>query len=281
MLKSEITRRLRLRRIAETYPTMQNAGVTIFRDEKADVFYSGDGDTVPLLDILLPAFYSSREIKEIGMAATTIRGSRAVGVLLAETAPFVVYNTGDSLMKWDYKPELRVKVLLTKLLCRERLTGLYALTEPRGLILGDNMETAYNLMTGGGDVKRSYFVLDGNYEHFHYCLNSREGEVMLRILCDGYFTDELNRILTEDLHPRVPGLAFEHDALDSSNNPVLFAWPFNITRIVRFDSALRIHRRTGTLICFDFQEDVLRRYCSENARFQTISLDKLERRFFS
>lgn len=39
LLKSELPRRLRLHRIAETYIAMQNAGVSIFRDEKPPCFY--------------------------------------------------------------------------------------------------------------------------------------------------------------------------------------------------------------------------------------------------
>ena len=37
-LKSEIGRRLRLHRLAETYVTMDNAGVGLFQDEKPKVF---------------------------------------------------------------------------------------------------------------------------------------------------------------------------------------------------------------------------------------------------
>ena len=37
-LKSEVDRRLRLHRLAETYVTMDNAGVCLYRDEKSAVF---------------------------------------------------------------------------------------------------------------------------------------------------------------------------------------------------------------------------------------------------
>ena len=38
--------------------------------------------------------------------------------------------------------------------------------------------------------------------------------------------------------------------------------------------------RPGTLICFDFQADVLRRYCGSWVRFQTIDFTKFEGRLF-
>ncbi|MDR0917245.1 MAG: hypothetical protein LBN02_08700 [Oscillospiraceae bacterium] len=279
-LKSEITRRLRLHRIAETTVTMQNADASVFRDDKPDIFYPADGKPTPLTGLSTSAFYGSREIKEIGAGSTVIRGARMAGVLLADTAAYIVYNTGASLMKWDYKPEMRAKALLTALLCRERLSGVYGTNDVKGLMLGDDMETAYQMMTSTGGVKRSYFVLDGNYDNFLYLPNDHAGETVLRILCSKALTDELNRILAVNLKPRAPGLPVEHDALDDNGAPVLFGYSFDMQRIIRFDSALRLHSRTGTLICFDFQADVLRRYCSENTRFQTIDLTKLERRFF-
>lgn len=66
-LKCEIDRRLRLHRLAETYMTMDNAGVCVYRDEKPAIFapegYAGGR-------IVYPAFFSSREVKEMGIDTT-------------------------------------------------------------------------------------------------------------------------------------------------------------------------------------------------------------------
>lgn len=117
-LKSEANRRFRLHRLAETYITMGNAGVLLYPDEKPKVFAQTGfgGETVTY-----PAFYSSREVKELGADATQIRSSRFAGVLLVPTGIFVTYNSGSALMKWRYKSELRVKTLLWNILCQQRL----------------------------------------------------------------------------------------------------------------------------------------------------------------
>ena len=44
--------------------------------------------------------------------------------------------------------------------------------------------------------------------------------------------------------------------------------------------SLDLMERPGTLICFDFQADVLRRYCGSRVRFQTIDFTKFEGRLF-
>ena len=105
-LKSEIGRRLRLHRLAETYVTMDNAGVGLFQDEKPKVFApQGYSDGA----VKYPSFYSSREVKEMGVDTTQIRSSRFTGVLLTSSGIYVTYNSSAALMKWRYKSEMRGK----------------------------------------------------------------------------------------------------------------------------------------------------------------------------
>ena len=62
-IRSEPEQRLRLHRVSQTLITMRNANVSIFRDEKPGVFRPGE---TAIGSICTPAFYSSREIKEMG-----------------------------------------------------------------------------------------------------------------------------------------------------------------------------------------------------------------------
>lgn len=172
-LKSEANRRFRLHRLAETYITMGNAGVLLYPDEKPKVFAQTGfgGETVTY-----PAFYSSREVKELGADATQIRSSRFAGVLLVPTGIFVTYNSGSALMKWRYKSELRVKTLLWNILCQQRLAQQYRVEQVHGLVLGDSMDLAYQILTSTGGAKHDYFMLDGSYDHFYFLTNDHQGE---------------------------------------------------------------------------------------------------------
>ena len=58
-IKSEPSRRLRLHRIARTYITMKNAGITIFRDKKPPLFSPDTAGAIPIEDVY---FYDSREM---------------------------------------------------------------------------------------------------------------------------------------------------------------------------------------------------------------------------
>ncbi len=100
--------------------------------------------------------------------------------------------------------------------------------------------------------------------------------MILALLCDPGKTAELDRILLQGLTARQPGLAIEHDGISPDGSPVLFGYFCDLPRIARFNTSLELSERPGTLICFDFQAEVLRSYCGSRVRFQTIDFTKFE-----
>ena len=273
MLKSEVPRRLRLHRMAEVLVTMLNSGVPFFPWEKPPLFRS------PLLEtnyIECPVYYSSREVKEIGPQATKINGSRSTGILLTDGGIFIAYNTGDTLMKWEYKAELRFKAFLQTEVCQRLLPDQFADARISGIVFGDGLEALPPLVAPTVGARRNYFILDGNFEHFYFLPSDHRGEVMLQLLCDPGLMAALDDVLSENLNANRPGWPVENDAIDEDGNPVLFAYTCDMPRIQRFDTALELQGRTGTLICFDFQEETLRRICGRRVTLQSIDFGKFE-----
>ncbi len=216
----------------------------------------------------------------MGIDTTKIRSSRSTGILLAPSGIFVTYNSSSALMKWRYKSEMRVKALIWSVICQQRLSSQFRHEDVHGLILGNSMDLAYQILTSTGGRKHDFFMLDGSYEHFLYLTNDHQGEVTLALLCDPGKTAELDRILLQGLTARQPGLAIEHDGISPDGSPVLFGYFCDLPRIARFNTSLELSERPGTLICFDFQAEVLRSYCGSRVRFQTIDFTKFEGRLF-
>ena len=272
-VRSEPRRRERLYRIAEASVTMQNAGVSIFQDERPALSVISDEA------ITAPAFYSSREIKDLGIVFDKVKSTRSVGILLTETDIFVAYNFGNSIVrKWAYKTEMRTKVVVENEFCIKPRSTQYSPDCIKGLVLANSMELAYDVL---GNTAKQYFLLDDNYENFYFVTNDERGEMLLRLLCRPELCDELDEILTDDLCPAHTGSLVENDAMTEDGRPVLLAYKCDLRRIRKFDTALRMRERLGIIICFDYQAEVLRRYCSDLVEFQTLNFEKTERRFFS
>lgn len=285
--RSDFPRRLRLQQASIAYAMLQGAGVEIYRDRKAPLFQPGtlDSQKVPY-KMTMPAFYHSREVKELGAEAVKINNSRAIGILLAPECIYVVFCTGGALMKWEYRTELKVKALLSYHASRGILSGIgigtgsgyHPDTPIKALIIGEGMDTALKLMESTGGFQKSYFYLDSSFDFFHYIPDDAAGITMLRLLCSPAMLTALKNLLLSDLRPPCPDYGLEHDAV-SEGMPLLLAFDFDMLRLSRFRTALSFHGLTGSLICFDFQKSVLQQYFGDAAAIDTIDLKKFEGRF--
>ena len=283
--RSDIPRRLRLQQASIAYAMLQGAGVEIFRDRKAPLFQPGTRtEPASPCNMTLPAFYHSREVKELGAEAVKINNSRTTGILLAPECIYAVFCTGGALMKWEYRTELKVKALLSYHASRGILSGMgggpryHPDTPIKALIIGEGMETALKLMESTGGFQKSYFYLDSSFDYFHYIPDDSAGITMIRLLCSPALLKGLKNLLLSDLQPPCPDYGLEHDAV-SEGMPVLLAFDFDMLRLSRFRTALSFHGLAGNLVCFDFQKPVLQKYFGEAAAIDTIDLKKFEGRF--
>ncbi len=275
-VKSEITRRLRLHRMAEVLVTMLNAGAAVFPWEKPHVFSSAPSSD---LSVDRPAYYSSREVKEMGPQSAMIRGSRATGVLLADGGVFTVYNTGPSRMRWEYNAETRFMALMLTELCQRRLSQQFMDAALSAVVMGADMGLLETVMGIGDGASHNHFVIDGSYDHFYFLTNDHRGEAVLRLLIDPTLRSGLDTILSEDLMPPDSGSPIENDAMDGST-PVLFGYTCDMPRLRRFEGALDIHGKSGLVVCFDFQEEALRRCLGPRVQLQCLDFEMCERTVF-
>ena len=274
-VRSEVFRRIRLHQKAQAYLTLSHAGIPFFQDEKP-VIFSTDHKSGYIDPHALPLFYSSREIKELGEVTLKIKGSRSLGILMAPHCVYAVYNTGNGVLKWEHKTEIRLNAFL-----QHHLQGLPYAGHPkiRAIMLGNDMDIAYRLFTSNGGYKRSLFILDDSFEHFHFAPNNVQGETLLKLLMKPKLMTSLNQLLLSDLEKIHGDIPFEHDAVASNGTPVLLAYDFDMQRICRFNKGLDIYDMSGNLICFDFQIPVLEKYMTSNVRFSSIDLTKFRKEF--
>ncbi|WP_242877694.1 hypothetical protein [Eisenbergiella tayi] len=278
--RSSLPRRQRLHYASHVYVLLRNADITFFRDRKPLLFRESDA---PSHTLPLPVFYHSREIKELGAQTIQINNSRAIGILLSPACIYVVFYTGDGLMKWEYRTELRLKALLSYhisqgILSKEQINNGYSPNVPiKALIIGRNMDTSLKLLTSTGGFRKSYFYLDTSFDYFHYLPDTYEGEVLLKLLCNPQISTVLRQLLLSDLQPPSAEIGLEHDAF-LEGRPVLLAFDFDMQRITHFRTALSFRQLFGNLICFDFQRNVMQQYFGELASVTTINLEKLKRR---
>ena len=282
LYRGDITRRLRLHRIAETYIMMYQAGIKIYRDDKTPVFTSSVDSVYPVekqsvQSLKLPAFYSSHEVKALGMESIKIKNSRAVGVLLTETTPYIVFNTRDTLINWESRSESKNLAVIFQFL-RQTLDG-YVPGSIKALMIGRSMETAGQILRSTGGFKRRYLMLDDTFYNMPFLPHQSEGVMVLRILSDAALQAETRSILMYGLTAATDAIV-DCDGIDPAGIPVLIAYDCDLQRIARFNAALSNRNRKGIIFCFDFQAGILTGYCNPDyITVRTISSEKYRRRF--
>lgn len=282
-VRSDYARRIRLHNTSMVYAMLIRAGINIFRDQKPLIFQPGISHPA---SASLPIFYYSREIKELGSETIKINNSRITGILLTKECIYTVFYTGDSLMKWEYQTEIRLKAFLKYHMSRGILSdahlgsGFCADTPVKALVIGADMDTAVKLMVSRGGYQKSNFHLDNSFDFFHYLPATPAGITIWRLLSDPNLNCYLRSLLLSDLQLKDLELGLEHDAT-WNQLPVQLAFDFDMLRLSRFHTALSFHGMHGKLICFDFQKTALLQYFGDMVTIETISLDKFERRFLT
>ena len=275
-IRSEVSKRIRLHQKAQVYLTLLHTGIPLYHDEKPPIF-SADDYEASIDRESIPCFYSSREIKELGETTTKFKSSRSIGVFLAPHCVYAVYNTGSGISKWEHKTEIKLNAFLQHYLQSIPYTGPPCI---RAIMFGNDMETALRLLTSTGGYKRSLFMLDDSFEHFHFVPSNAEGESLLKILMNPKMMAALNQLLLSDQESLQGDIPFEHDAIAPGGIPTLLAYQFDMQRICRFNKGLDVYGMAGNLICFDFQIPVLKKYMNSNVHFSSIDLTKFRKEFF-
>lgn len=271
-IKSEVSRRIRLHRIAQTYVTMLNAGAMVYRDEKPLIFSPAARGA---FSIERPCFYDSREMKEAELEMLKIRGSRMAGSLFTSGRVFAVYNSMEFLPVFEPQVEQRAKVMLEQV-CRTKVSSNLRVS---GLLLSDNIDILRILLEFSQTRRRDHFLLDDGYEHFYFMTNNSYGETLLQLLCRSEIIRRVDAALLQEFQPSLPNSRLECDAVDALGVPVLFCYLPDIPRLYRFVSGLNLLNSTGILICFDFQADALRPLCGDNIELQIIDFPEFKARF--
>lgn len=276
IVRSEVFRRIRLHQKCETYLTLLHTGIPFYPDEKPSIF-SKKQEVPSITKKALPIFYSSREIKELGTVTTKFKNSRSMGILLAPHCIYVIYNTGDTILKWDYKTEIRFNVFLQHYLSNYPYHKMLPI---KAIMFGQDMDIAYKLLTSTGGYKRSLFMLDTAFQHFYFLPSDTHGETILKILSHPPIAEKLNSILLSDLDKQKYNLPIEYDALTPDGIPTILAYDFDMHRINQFNAGLSLHGLTGNLICFDFQIPILKQYMSTDMQYSSIDFSKFRKGFF-
>lgn len=106
-----------------------------------------------------------------------------------------------------------------------------------------------------------------------------DGEVYEIIYAEPGKEQLINQMLStvKEVPPKYIVLIEQPEQIAEIHIPNTSGYTCDFPRIRRFDTALELHGMTGTLICFDYQEEALREICGQRVILQSIDFQQFER----
>ena len=259
-VRLDLLHRRRYMRSSEVLTMMYNLGIPIFADDKPKLY-------APLADSSQSsqsAYYTSYEVKDRGEESIKIKNARFNGLLRCCMGDYLVYNTGASVIKWESMSEFRAAELVGRLLG----------SKIRQMIIGDTMDTAWDLLTSDGGPEHQYFELDDFIPSIVFVPNDAYGDFFLRMNCLSDSMKRLKYSVLQKMNLQPCPNSLDCDGYADAKTAVLFACDMDLKRIRNLKDGAKPKSLNLIVICFDFQAELLSRYYGNLATIRTIDARK-------
>lgn len=217
-------------------------------------------------------FYSSKALKSVGhIEMNKTMFTRMVGAVFAHQRCFAVYNTRNSVMKWNGMGEF--KALHSLIEIARMNAGICDIDST--ILFGQSDKVLLDTLMVNEANHRLEFRFDGIYRHIHFVPLNEPGIRLLKIICMLDASSRLLDILFEPDSIATGKGTFEYDAF-INNKYILCHLDGDIARLIRFKEAISVNQYDSEVICFDFQAEYLKEFLGPLAEIKTIDMSLVE-----
>lgn len=224
-----------------------------------------------------PSFYLARDIKRIGgneMNKTMF--TRLTGALFSYGRCYAVYNSRDSVMKWNGMGEIKTVNNLIEI-CRYNSN---IKTVDSAILMGESYEAALTTVMESDKSRRYEFRFDSIYNHIYFVPLNDYGIRQLKIMLLPDWNYRLHDLLFGDAYVRPEERIFEYDALIDYKYIFSFL-DGDIARLIRFREYVESDKsRKYEVVCYTHQFEDVKRYMEDYCLYKTISMEQVENNIF-
>lgn len=219
-----------------------------------------------------PIFYMSRCLKSIGHSEMNkTMFTRMVGAIFSNHKCFAVYNTRNSVMKWNGMGEFKARHNLIEI--ARMNAGINDVDS--AILFGQSDKILLDTLMVNEANHRLEFRFDGIYRHIHFVPLNEYGIRLLKLICMKDASKMLIDILFES-DSLANGLgSFEYDAY-INNKYILCHLDGDVARLIRFKEAISVNQYDSEVICFEFQADYLRAFLNGLAKIKVLEMSLVE-----
>lgn len=270
MRRASISYRIRQHRISETLAMMERAGIEIYRNNKANLF---EKDLEQTEKTTSSAFYLAKEVKAHHNLTQKIINSKMTGLWLIENEPWLCYlSTKESF--WPFNNiENRTDTLI-----RPKLRTTNQTINSCNIILFDNTIDQAKIYLNTNLMQD--YIQKSPFHRFCYIPMDENGVILLKLLNNPTLYNHLLTILAEDLHQKEDPYLL-HDGFTQNGLPTLICIDCDLNKLLTFKTQLYYSKKSGAVICFDFQKDIVKNFCGKNISIDAVASDIIRKTFFN
>lgn len=279
-IRSDKNGRERNIRLGQILILFRRAGIKIFPDEKhllntnSENMISGlSGESVDT-DGSSHEFYDFSEIRKYSSEYKKSRSARSMGMLIGDKKIFIVYHTGNALMKWQRGVELNLKSGIESEVVRKVFHNNKTVEH---LMIAETPEIAERIVKSNGGKNRQYLRLDNDLWGTYFMVGDEHSDLILELLCDEKLHAELYDAIVSNLDIS-RGVHAAYDGIDQNGRYTLCAINGNLQRLRKLYIMISDYNRRypdkkleGHIICFDFQKEYVEKIFGDMAVIEEVS----------
>ena len=197
--------------------------------------------------------------------------TRMVGAIFSNHKCFAVYNTRNSVMKWNGMGEFKARHNLIEI--ARMNAGINDVDS--AILFGQSDKILLDTLMVNETNHRLEFRFDGIYRHIHFVPLNEYGIRLLKLICMKDASKMFIDILFES-DSLANGLgSFEYDAY-INNKYILCHLDGDVARLIRFKEAISVNQYDSEVICFEFQADYLRAFLNGLAKIKVLEMSLVE-----
>jgi len=268
----------RRHRMAEAYCMFLDIEADVWSFEKPTL--SLDNKNTNRINANSIIFYSSKELKNADIEQRyKTEFTRIMGALFCPGGVYAIYNTNKGLMKWNKQGEGKAQVLI------EDIVSMNYKVEDNNLsnaiMFGKDIDTAKEILESNGGLKDcndfEMLSFDNTYNNIYFLTLDENGLYQLNLLIQKNWYNYIRNSIFPKEFLNIEYLSIDCDAYDKSNNKyILMFLDGNIGKLKRFKEATYDNKnKKFEVVCFDWQEEMLRNYLGDDVSILSITTDKL------
>lgn len=136
------------------------------------------------------------------------------------------------------------------------------------------MEFLLVLLNSDGGVRKNLYQVDDVYVRYYYVPRIDNAEVQMELLLTSWKREKLKKLLTTLVkYPRRKQYALS-EGFDKDMQPIYFCHELDMRHLCRVKQEIG-WKQQGTIICMDYQANILKEYFGEEVRVRELNTDKI------